>query len=60
MNNYSQPHIYEMAGLVVKENFVHQRKLSAKLKICFQKPPLLQAAKRWAICSNKITAKIKY
>jgi hypothetical protein len=29
-----------MAGLVLKRNFVHQRKLSAKRKIGIQKPPL--------------------
>jgi hypothetical protein len=27
-----QQHIYEMAGLVLKVNFVHQRKFSAKQK----------------------------
>ncbi|WP_262494841.1 hypothetical protein [Flavobacterium branchiophilum] len=32
-----QPHIYEMAGLVLKRNFVHQRKLSAKMKNPFSK-----------------------
>jgi hypothetical protein len=35
--HYPQPHIYEMAGLVLKRNFVHQRKLSAKKKIQFSK-----------------------
>jgi hypothetical protein len=30
-------HIYEMAGLVLKVNFVYQRKLSAKKKIQFSK-----------------------
>jgi hypothetical protein len=28
----AQQHIYEMAGLVLKRNFVHQRKLNAKKK----------------------------
>jgi hypothetical protein len=36
-----------MAGLVQNRNFVHQRKLSAKRNIGFQKPPLHKYAKRW-------------
>lgn len=35
-NSY-EPHIYEMAGLMLKVNFVHQRKLSAKMKHRFSK-----------------------
>ena len=33
----SQQHIYEMAGLVQNRNYVHQRKLSAKMKNPFSK-----------------------
>jgi hypothetical protein len=37
INNCGYQHIYEMAGLVQKTNFVHQRKLSAKKKHRFSK-----------------------
>jgi len=33
----AQQHIYEMAGLVLNRNFVHQRKLGAKKKHRFSK-----------------------
>ena len=33
----AQQHIYEMSGLVLKINLVHQRKLSAKMKHPFIK-----------------------
>jgi hypothetical protein len=36
-NGFIQPHIYEMAGLVLNVNFVNQRKLSAKKKHQFSK-----------------------
>jgi hypothetical protein len=32
IKGFLQQHIYEMAGLVLKVNFVYQRKLSAKKK----------------------------
>jgi RNase adaptor protein for sRNA GlmZ degradation len=34
---FLQQHIYEMADLVLKTSFVHQRKLSAKMKHQFSK-----------------------
>ena len=37
IKGFLQQHIYEMAGLVLKVNFVHQRKLSAKMKHPFSK-----------------------
>jgi hypothetical protein len=37
IKGFLQQHIYEMAGLVLKTSFVHQRKLSAKKKIQFSK-----------------------
>ncbi|MFN4197803.1 MAG: hypothetical protein ACK4FS_02125 [Flavobacterium sp.] len=35
--NLVQQHIYEMAGLVLKVNLVHQRKFSAGMKHRFSK-----------------------
>jgi hypothetical protein len=34
---FLQQHIYEMAGLVLNRNFVHQRNLSTKQKHWFSK-----------------------